>query len=112
MDNTISHGRAAEILGIPKYDLIEIYDKMGLAYLSFDIEEIDNQINLIKRKVLQTSTNAKFARTLYALQVANSAVREYAPDGRGGLFTIRNCEEDLRKVEIWYQLCWYLDTII
>ena len=38
--------------------------------------------------------------------------REYAPDGRGGLFTIRNCEEDLRKVEIWYQLCWYLDTII
>lgn len=37
--------------------------------------------------------------------------RRYAPNGRGGLFTIRSCEFDLRKVEIWYQLCWYLDTI-
>lgn len=44
MDNTISHGRVAEILGIPKYDLIEIYDKMGLAYLSLDIEEIEDEV--------------------------------------------------------------------
>lgn len=38
--------------------------------------------------------------------------REYEPDGRGGLFTIRNCKYDLRDVEIWRQLCWYLDNII
>lgn len=37
--------------------------------------------------------------------------REYEPNGKGGLFTIRNCEYDLRDVEIWYQLCWYLDSI-
>ena len=37
--------------------------------------------------------------------------REYKSNGKGGLFTIRNCEYDLRDVEIWYQLCWYLDTI-
>lgn len=37
--------------------------------------------------------------------------RSYEPDGRGGLFTVRNCEHDLRKVEIWVQLLWYLDTI-
>lgn len=37
--------------------------------------------------------------------------RRYSPDGRGGLFTIRNCDEDLRNVEIWCQLCWYLDSI-
>jgi hypothetical protein len=37
--------------------------------------------------------------------------REYEPDGKGGLFTIRRCDKDLRSVEIWYQLCWYLDTI-
>lgn len=36
--------------------------------------------------------------------------REYSPDGRGGLFTIKDCEEDLRDVEIWMQLCWYLDS--
>lgn len=36
--------------------------------------------------------------------------REYAPDGKGGLFRIRHCEYDLRSVEIWHQLCWYLDS--
>ena len=48
----------------------------------YDIEELDQQIGLIKRKALQTSTDAQFARALYALTVANSAVREYAPDGK------------------------------
>lgn len=38
--------------------------------------------------------------------------REYDPDGKGGLFTIRRCDRDLRKVEIWYQLCWYLDSMM
>ena len=37
--------------------------------------------------------------------------REYAPNGQGGLFTIRSCGRDLRKVEIFHQLCWYLGTI-
>lgn len=43
--------------------------------------------------------------------VARLLNREYGPDGSGGLFTIGNCEYDLRDVEIWYQLCWYLDNI-
>lgn len=38
--------------------------------------------------------------------------REYEPDGTGGLFRIRDCDRDLRTVEIWYQLCWYLDSIV
>ena len=43
-DNVISHGKAAEILGIPKYDLIEIYDHLGLAYLDMDISEIEEEL--------------------------------------------------------------------
>lgn len=38
--------------------------------------------------------------------------REYDPDGKGGLFRVRGCDRDLRKVEIWHQLCWYLDSIV
>ena len=38
--------------------------------------------------------------------------REYEPDGRGGLFTIRQCRQDLRNVEIWYQLWWYLECMV
>ena len=37
--------------------------------------------------------------------------RDYEPNGKGGLFTIKNCDRDLRGVEIWYQLCYYLNTI-
>jgi hypothetical protein len=36
--------------------------------------------------------------------------RKYKRNGEGGLFHIRNCEYDLRKVEIWTQLLWYLDN--
>ena len=38
--------------------------------------------------------------------------REYKPNGDGGLFTINHCDHDLRDVEIWYQLNWYLDSIL
>lgn len=37
--------------------------------------------------------------------------RRYEADGRGGLFRVRNCDCDLRDVEIWIQLLWYLDNI-
>ncbi|CAK7007727.1 MAG: hypothetical protein EUB_01567 [Eubacterium sp.] len=38
--------------------------------------------------------------------------REYDRDGHGGLFTVPNCKKDLRSVEIWYQMCWYLNAIL
>lgn len=38
--------------------------------------------------------------------------REYDPNGKGGLFTIRHCDRDLRHVEIWTQMMWYLDTLM
>lgn len=37
--------------------------------------------------------------------------RQYEANGEGGLFTIRNVGVDLTKVDIWTQLCWYLDSI-
>ena len=44
--------------------------------------------------------------------IARFLNREYDPDGSGGLFTVRNCEYDMRKVEIWCQLSWYLGSIM
>lgn len=43
-DKTISHGKAAEILGISKFELISLYDRLGLAYLSMDISEVESDI--------------------------------------------------------------------
>ncbi len=38
--------------------------------------------------------------------------REYEPDGRGGLFTIKDCDRDLRTIEIWHQVCRYFDSMM
>ena len=34
--------------------------------------------------------------------------RKYSKDGRGGLFFIENFDKDMRKIEIWYQLNYFL----
>lgn len=61
---------------------------------------------------LNSMTDARFDERFVDDVVERFLDRNYAPDGKGGLFRIRNCDEDLRKVEIWYQLLWYLDTIV
>lgn len=45
---TISHGRAAEILGIRKQELIELYDSLGLPYLDQDIQEVEDEVRYWK----------------------------------------------------------------
>lgn len=44
-DLSISHGKAAEILGIRKHELIELYDELGLSYLDQDIREIEQEVS-------------------------------------------------------------------
>ena len=39
-DKIISHGRAAEILGMKKLDLLDLYDDMGFPYFDMDISEV------------------------------------------------------------------------
>lgn len=43
-DLTISHGRAAELLGIPKWDLIELYANMGIPYFTQTWEEVQEDV--------------------------------------------------------------------
>lgn len=42
---TISHGRAAELLGVRKLDLIEFYNKMGLPYLNPTEEDLEEELS-------------------------------------------------------------------
>lgn len=46
---TISHGKAAEILGISKWELITLYDNMGLAYLDQDIADVEADMETYRR---------------------------------------------------------------
>ena len=56
-------------------------------------------------------TDAEFNRDFVDAVVARLLNREYDYDGRGGLFTVKHCDYDMRTVEIWCQLSWYLDSI-
>lgn len=46
-NGTISHGKAAEILGIFKMDLITLYGKMGLSYIEMSDEEIEEELEMV-----------------------------------------------------------------
>ena len=47
-NNVISHGRAAEILGIKKLDLIDLYDEMGFPYFDMDISDVLKDIQTFR----------------------------------------------------------------
>ncbi|MGN0438247.1 MAG: UPF0175 family protein [Lachnospiraceae bacterium] len=48
-DGTISHGKAAEILGINKLDLIALYSSMGLAYFDMTEDELEEDMETYHR---------------------------------------------------------------
>lgn len=60
---------------------------------------------------LNGMTDARYDESYVEDVLTRFLERDYEPDGTGGLFTVRNCKYDLRDVEIWFQLCWYLDNI-
>lgn len=60
---------------------------------------------------LNTMRDSKFDRDYVDDVIGCFLNRDYEPDGRGGLFTVKHCSHDLRTVEIWVQLSWYLGSI-
>lgn len=68
--------------------------------------------NMISSLGLNGMRDDKYDRTYVDYILDRFMDREYSPNGEGGLFTIKNCEYDMRNIEIWNQLCWYLDSIV
>jgi hypothetical protein len=68
--------------------------------------------NMIVSLGLGSMTDRNFEYQYVVNAIQRFLDRDYEPNGKGGLFTIRHCDRDLRDVEIWHQLCWYVDSII
>ena len=47
-DGIISHGRAAEMLGIYKIDLITLYGRLGIPYIEMTDEEIEEELSTVQ----------------------------------------------------------------
>ena len=68
--------------------------------------------NMIKNLGLSGLNDSHFDESIAKKQIDKFLYRKYKQDGSdGGLFYIPNCRFDLREVDIWTQLCWYLDNI-
>lgn len=68
--------------------------------------------NMIVSLGLGAMPDSKFDER-HAEEVINRFIdRTYERNGRGGLFTVEHPYKDMRNIEIWYQMCMYLDTII
>ena len=61
---------------------------------------------------LDDMTDNRFDRQRVMAVIRRFMDGKYEPNGLGGLFTIPECNRDLRTVEIWYQMNWYLNSII
>lgn len=67
---------------------------------------------MIRNLGLSSMYDSRFDKRYVKDAVTRFLEREYEPNGKGGLFYVKNADCDLRTIEIWYQLCRYLDNFI
>ena len=60
---------------------------------------------------LDHMTNSKYDEKEADYVISRLLDRDYAPNGKGGLFTVNDPYEDMRYVHIWAQAQWYLEQI-
>ncbi len=48
----LSHGRVAQILGVKKWDLIELYDKLGFPYLN-NVSDYEDDLRTVDERRCQ-----------------------------------------------------------
>lgn len=61
---------------------------------------------------LSEMDNAHYNEAIVDNAICRFMNREYDSDGKGGLFTVEQSKYDMRTVEIWWQMNWYLDSIL
>lgn len=77
---------------------LEIGDRTGLWFN-----------NMLISLGLDDQTNAYFDQGFVDFKIGRFLNRQYSRDGRGGLYILKNSPRDLRNVEIWHQMNWYLN---
>lgn len=48
-NDTISHGKAAELLGMHKTELLQLYGSMGISYLDMTDDEFEEELQTVRR---------------------------------------------------------------
>jgi hypothetical protein len=67
--------------------------------------------NMIVSLGLGTMNDNRFDEKYINIVLDRFMDRQYKRNGEGGLFTIDGIKKDMRTIEIWYQMMWYLDNL-
>lgn len=66
---------------------------------------------MIKNLGLMNCRNGEYDLDYVETCIDRFLNREYRPDGKGGLFYIKDSRNDLRQIEIWYQFQFYVNSV-
>ena len=64
---------------------------------------------MLKSMKLDLMDDIHFDEEYVKRTVTKCLDHRYTKTGKGGFFTISNCRYDLRTVDIWRQMCWYIE---
>lgn len=73
-------------------------------------EKIDWFWLMFRNLGLRSCDNESFSQRSFDNRIERFLERDFRPDGKGGLFFIRNSENDLTKMDIWNQFLMYLNS--
>lgn len=60
---------------------------------------------------LESMTDSRYDPQYVDYVIERFLDREYTRNGEGGLFTVQYSKQDMRTLDIWYQMCAYIETI-
>lgn len=90
-------------LSIKAEDIMQSFDGVDCGRWFWD---------MMKNSGLIFYTNYRYNANGVRVHVARIIHRTYSSDGKGGLFYIPNLDVgkyDMKEIELWYQLMWYID---
>lgn len=67
---------------------------------------------MIRSLGLSGMTNQYFNEDAVSRKIKRFLNHDYEPNGKGGLFTVKNSPLDMRTVELWVQLCAFLNEYL
>jgi len=118
-ENGINESYALQEFDNKKCSMLEMLVALSLRIEEQIMEDADmgNRIStwffeMIKTLRLYHMTDDNFDPGWVKYRIDSLLNHKYESNGDGGLFRVDKPRQDLRSVEIWYQMVWYLDSIM
>ena len=102
----------ANELDIGQCSVLEMLAALSLRVNNIITSEQNSQFvfwSMMENLGLESQTNEYFSESYCEDKINTFLNREYQPNGEGGLVTLLDPSTDLRNVEIWDQLIWWIN---